>query len=319
MLSPKVKFLLNNARLAPSSHNSQPWSFKVGENYIEVYADPKRRLKEGDKEGRMLFVSLGCLITNLKVAADYLGLNYNFDYSHDVIRMNFAGEKEKSGKYFEAITEKRSNRNRYKDDPLSLDDLKELENLNQDDGLKINFVTDGNLKSRIAEISSQAMKEIMSNRAFRKELAYWLRTNLSWKRDGMPGSGHGMPLLVSFIAPFILRHIDVSKVEAIKERKRIMNFPAVSIISSKENNQSGWLKVGELLEMVLLAANSKGIDSAIRVASIENPAARDKLKDMLNLTDFSPQMLFGLGYAVKTAPHSPRRKLEELLSPIIKS
>ena len=317
MISPKVKFLLDQARLAPSSHNSQPWSFKIGEDHLDIYADLKRKLKEGDKEGRMLFVSLGCLITNLKLAADHLGLIYDFDYLPGQLnlaaRMNLGGEKERSGKYFEAISEKRSTRNRYKDTPLAHSDLEGLKNLNQDKGLKIDFITDQNLKLRIAEISSRAMKEIMSKREFRRELASWLRNNLTLKRDGMPGNGHGMSLIVSFIAPFILQRINVSEVEAKKEKMRIMNFPAVGIISSTQNNQIGWLKTGELLQLILLAAHSMGIDSAIRVASIENPEARQKLRIALNLADSSPQMLFGLGYGERSAPRSPRRKLEDMI------
>ncbi|MBI2450682.1 MAG: nitroreductase family protein [Candidatus Nealsonbacteria bacterium] len=313
----EIKSLLHYGVLAPSSHNSQPWAFKIGENNLEIYADFKRKLKEGDKDGRMLFVSLGCLITNLKIAADYLGLAYDFNYLSEptglAAIMNFRGEKEKSEKYFKAIAERRSNRNRYKDMLIPEPNLKELENLNCEKSLRINFITGQELKSKIAEISSQAMGQAMSNRNFRRELASWLRTNLTMKKDGMPGNGHGISLLVSFIAPFILRHVNVSKVEAKKEKKRIMNFPAVGIISSKENNPASWLKTGELLEMILLAAQSRGIDSAIRVAAIENQEAREKLKNALNLKGFLPQMLFGLGYAEKEAPHSPRRKIEDFI------
>ena len=56
--SEQLKFLLNYAILAPSSHNTQPWLFKiVGDNTIELYADRTRGLplvdpvysKDGEK------------------------------------------------------------------------------------------------------------------------------------------------------------------------------------------------------------------------------------------------------------------------------
>ena len=321
MISANIKILLAYGALAPSSHNSQPWLFRVGEKYIEIYADPKRRLVEADKEGRMLFVALGCLITNLKIAADSFGLSHSLTYfvssgSNLVARMNFLGEKNKTNEnYLRAISERRSNRNKYKNRPIPEDLLGALKDLNHDEGLKIDFVVEPELKSQIAGISSRAMGKIMSHSPFRQELAHWLRTNITRKKDGMPGSGHGMPLIVSFVAPHILRHVDVSKVEAKKERKRIMNFPAVGVISSKGNHPQQWLKVGELLEMILLAAQSNSIDSAIRVASIEDQIARNELKQALGLHDFEPQILFGLGYAEKPAPHSPRRRIENYILP----
>ncbi len=223
MISEKIKILLECGVLAPSSHNSQPWLFSVGERYLEIYADPKRRLVEADKKGRMLFVALGCLITNLKIAADFLGLSYSLTYdasgaSNLVARMNFLGEKKKTNEnYFRAISERRSNRNKYKNKPIPEDVLKALKDLNHDEGLKIDFGVKPALKSQIADISSRAMGKIMSRSPFRQELARWLRTNITRKKDGMPGSGHGMSLMVSFIAPHILRHVDVSKVEAKKE------------------------------------------------------------------------------------------------------
>lgn len=324
----EIKLLLKYGILAPSSHNSQPWSFKIGNKYLEIYADLNRRLKESDKDGRMLFMALGCLITNFKIAADYFSFDYTVEYPPIDLtsprfiltaKINFHGKE--TGKsqntdicnYFEAISERRSNRNKYKDEPIPADGLADLENINKDGDLRTDFVSNKELKSQIAEISSQAMGQVMSDCYFRRELAYWLRTNLSLKKDGMPGNGHCMSLPISFIAPFILRYVDVSKVEAKKEKMRIINFPTVGIISSIESNPGNWLKVGELLEKILLAAQSKGIDSVIRVASIEFAESREKLKNILNLKNFIPQMLFGLGYAQKEAPHSPRREIKEVI------
>lgn len=46
----KLRFLLNFAVLAPSSHNSQPWRFEVGEGMIKIFPDLSRRLPESDKK-----------------------------------------------------------------------------------------------------------------------------------------------------------------------------------------------------------------------------------------------------------------------------
>lgn len=318
----QLKFLLNYAILAPSSHNTQPLLFKIGDDFIEIHADFNRRLKYSDKEGRMIYISFGCALANIEIAADYFEMNYKIEYNqmlndlkNPAARIIFNNDGRKmaaSGRLFGVIVKRHSNRNRYQDKPIPEEYLKEFRNYNKEQDLKINFISDKILKDKISQISSEAMGKVMSDKNFRRELAFWLRSNLTKKFDGMPGNGHNMSLIISLLAPHILRNINVSKVEAKKERRKILNMAAVGIISSKENNPLAWIKTGELLEKILLSAALKGIDCVIRVASIEEPEARKKLRQTLNI-DFMPQMLFGLGYAEKKAPLSPRRPVEDFL------
>ena len=59
--SEKLKFLIRYAILAPSSHNTQPWLFRIREeNTIEIYADPARQLKVADRDEREMHISIGC-------------------------------------------------------------------------------------------------------------------------------------------------------------------------------------------------------------------------------------------------------------------
>ena len=76
----KLKFLLNYAILAPSSHNTQPWKFSIKGNSIEVYADLTRQLSEVDPENRELYTSIGCAIANLLIAAEHFGFGYKLEY-----------------------------------------------------------------------------------------------------------------------------------------------------------------------------------------------------------------------------------------------
>ena len=63
----------------------------------------------------------------------------------------------------------------------------------------------------------------------------------------------------------------------------------------------------------MLSAKNKGVDSAIMVAIIEIKEARENLRKFLNLGEFKPQIFFGLGFAKKEAPHSPRRPINDIL------
>ena len=69
--------------LAPSSHNTQPWKFRIESNRIDLFMDEERWLKVCDGDQRELHISLGCCLENLLVAADHFGLGHQVEYLPD--------------------------------------------------------------------------------------------------------------------------------------------------------------------------------------------------------------------------------------------
>jgi hypothetical protein len=65
--------LLAAAIAAPSIHNTQPWLFHIGNDTVDVYADPTRQLTEQDPDGRAMVISCGAAVLNVRVAAEHLG------------------------------------------------------------------------------------------------------------------------------------------------------------------------------------------------------------------------------------------------------
>jgi hypothetical protein len=71
----QMRFLVRFAILAPSSHNSQPWEFRVTSEGVEVFADRGRGLPAIDPDERELLMSVGAAITNFRVAAAHFGFD----------------------------------------------------------------------------------------------------------------------------------------------------------------------------------------------------------------------------------------------------
>ena len=65
--------LVRYASLAASGHNTQPWSFRLLENAIEIRPDFTRRTPVVDPDDHHLYVSLGCALENLSIAASATG------------------------------------------------------------------------------------------------------------------------------------------------------------------------------------------------------------------------------------------------------
>jgi hypothetical protein len=61
------------ALLAPSVHNTQPWTFVVHDRSLEIHADAGRQLTVLDPRGRQLAISCGCALFNAQVAVAAAG------------------------------------------------------------------------------------------------------------------------------------------------------------------------------------------------------------------------------------------------------
>src|SRR2546423_14501831 len=71
MISVKATLLrraATRAIQAPSIHNTQPWTFVLSDETLEIHVDPERRLNVLDPRGRQLVISCGCALFNARVA-----------------------------------------------------------------------------------------------------------------------------------------------------------------------------------------------------------------------------------------------------------
>jgi hypothetical protein len=61
--------LVGAAILAANGHNVQPWRFRVGQDHLDLFGDPRRRTGAMDPIDRELWIGLGCALENLVLAA----------------------------------------------------------------------------------------------------------------------------------------------------------------------------------------------------------------------------------------------------------
>lgn len=75
-----VREILETARLAPSSYNSQPWRFVAYENRIHVFS--KRPVVQNGTFGKFTELNLGIMFANVMIAAEEIWVDL------DLIRLN---------------------------------------------------------------------------------------------------------------------------------------------------------------------------------------------------------------------------------------
>lgn len=317
----KLTFLLNFAVLAPSSHNSQPWAFSVEKNSILVYAEPKRRLKVGDKDSRFLFISLGCAIANIVIAADYYGLSTKITYTPDssdelAAILSFGKiqkEVDKNDKHLVfAICHRSVNREKYEPKLPPQSFLEEVGILGNSQ-LSIDIISGQSIKEKLADIVVDSAVEVMEDSNFRVELSHYVKTNITKSKVGIPAFGMGIPTLISLIVPALVKYFNMDKVSQNSFRNLLKNFtPIFVVLSTKTDKKTDWIKVGETYQKIALLAEQKNIKTAIWGAPTITEKYSKKIQNVLG-NHFRPQIFFRMGYSKKNQPHSPRLSVSEVL------
>ncbi len=86
VLAGHAQYLIATAARAPSVHNSQPWLFRVGQDAVELWSDPRRRTWS-DTSGREMLISCGAALFGLRLALRSLGVQPTVELLPDPSRL----------------------------------------------------------------------------------------------------------------------------------------------------------------------------------------------------------------------------------------
>lgn len=329
-ISEKIQFLIGYGILAPSTHNTQPWQFKIDGSRLYINADPDISLPEGDPAGRNLQISLGACVTNILVAAESFGLKATCHWSEDVILLSFQEQAKPEGMskdLLRAITDRYSSKMPYMAKPLKKSHLEGILAVKAPKGCSLTVVTDKDQIKDLATIHESAILEYSNNRAFFTELAKWLRPSNSKAHDGMPGFVIGLSSLQSKVLKPAVKNLKPTvKILAKKDKQAILSSSAVAFITTSGNKPQEWFNAGCYYEALALKSTSLGISTSPLVAMIEQSKQKDISARKIDLSGH-PQMFFRVGYSNHKPYHTPRRnqsmsgitKAQQRLSKIIKT
>jgi hypothetical protein len=314
----QMKALLRYAVLAPSGPNTQPWKFSIKHNEISLIADFSRSLPSVDPTDRTLYISHGCLLTNLLIAAEHFGFEYDVKCLPDgiygdrtaAIQLSKKAANPRFPDLFREITKRHTNRKSFEKRAIEEEKLKELKDCVKKDGFKLDILTDDEGKTKMADILARAHKIQLGNKAFRKELANWIRPNTSDAKDGLPGYSFGYSDFESFFGSFIFGTFDMSNSRASIETSYMKASSAVAVLSTESEDKLTWMKTGVLFETLFLIATRLDVRFDLFSQPIAIPELRQEMAQILK-TKY-PQILIRMGYA-EPSKHTPRRTVEDVL------
>ncbi|WP_038053419.1 nitroreductase family protein [Thioalkalivibrio sp. ALJ1] len=311
-IDPVIREWLCLAGQAPSSHNTQPWRFRVDRAGVEVWTDPARSLPVNDPTGRERIISCGCAVLNLRVAAaaDGQGLNVRPEQAGDgpfvrLLTGHHGGpDRQKLAPLRDWIGARHSWRGRFRPDPPSADIITTLVQTARQEGVWLRPVTEPEQRREVAELIRSATAAQWKNPAWRRELAHWMRA--ASRGDGLP-----VGRFSGGLTRWSVRHLVSARAMARGEARAARATPVLLALGTGIEGPMQWLTAGQALQRVLLEAARHGLCARYLNQPIQQAEWRPKLAERLG--GGQPQMLFALGRPEGTPRPTPRRPLEALL------
>ncbi len=312
----RLRFLLGYAILAPSSHNTQPWRFRISAATLDLLADRGRALPVVDPEDRALVISCGAALGHLRVAAEALGEALRVTLLPDPSKPDLLARIEAEGPcpvhrhaLLHAITARRTTRAAFTPEPLPEALLHATTAATA--GVTLHWRTHPADRHAIAELIAEGDRAQMSNPGFRGELAAWIHSRRAASRDGMSGAAFGMPDLLSFVGALAIRSFDMGAGQAAHDMALADGSPALVVITTPGDTPADWLAAGEALGRTVLTLTAAGLKHSYLNQPIEVPNLRPQLARLLNTTEH-PQILLRTGHGPEVPP-SVRRPVAEVL------
>jgi nitroreductase len=304
---------IEQAIRAPSSHNTQPWLFRVRAGAVEVHADHSRALPVNDPHNRELHISCGAALFNLEVAAARAGVGTNTtslpdpsNLSH-LATVSLGGEPDATlGTLADAIPKRRSTREAFEERPLPSGLGAALVALgDRHAGCHVTLVETTDRREEVARLIAEGDKAQFDNPDWRRELAHWMRPRSA-------GDGLTTPGLVGPAVRTAVRHLDLGGFTAGTDESLARNAQILAVFWSDGDEPRAWLETGRLLEDVSLRAGLADVQTGYLNQPCQVAELRPRLRETLGIQGF-PQLVVRFGHAPAVDELKPRRPVGDVV------
>ena len=309
--------LVRYATLAPSSHNSQCWKFKIGDRRISILPDLTRRCPVVDPDDHHLSVSLGCAAENLIQAAQAHGLHADADFApaSGGIEVLLSPTTAAPTPLFDAIPRRQSSRSEYDRRPLAAGTLTTLARAGSGAGIDVLMFTGVAEMEKLLEFVIAANSAQMSDPAFVQELKGWMRFSddeALESRDGLFARASGNPALPRWLGNVLFKFFYTAAAENQKIAKQLRSSAGVAIFSCKIDDKPHWLEIGRAYQRFALQATALGIRNALINQPVEVASLRQSFASFLGIGGRRPDLVVRFGYGAEM-PRSLRRPIDAVL------
>ena len=310
---PPLQALVQAATLAPSSHNTQPWLFRLEGQVIELLADRTRALPVNDPDDRELTISCGCALLNLRVAAAAAGLQAQVEPWPDAadtdllarVRLAPGGADPAVAALQAAMAERRTYRECFAATAVDPMALRSLVDTVHSEAASLAVLDTADQRLGAAALVAEGDAMLWANPSWWRELAAWMHPRRR-------GDGLTLPALAIPVAQMVVRTFDMGHGVAAKDRQLADESPVLAVLTTVGDNPRDWLAAGQALQRLLLLGVQLGLQASYLNQPVQVATLRPKLQQLTGRPGYA-QLLLRIGAPKATLPAAPRRPLADVL------
>jgi hypothetical protein len=326
------------AVLAASPHNSQPWQFRLGENQMELFADPRRTIGTIDPLLREQQIGTGCALENLIVAAERTGLGIAEllldpePNTNRIATIKFLPCPVRASYLYDAIPHRHTNRGPYLPNrPIPGTLLNQMQRLNLEaETVRLVIWVDAASKQKIRELIVSASEALVADREQSRDSAQWYRSNgadINRYRDGVTLDAQGLSPFVSAVSKLLPapseRFADHLFLKRTKDVHCGPGATFATIAGRAPLSKETRVRIGRLWQRIHLWGTANGLamqplnqvhERIDREATTHiAPVFTGELSGLVAQPGWDGAFSFRMGYAQQRAKPSPRRDLADFL------
>src|SRR6202049_536696 len=174
--------LVRAAVLATNAHNTQPWLFRVSADRIDLYAAPDRNIGAIDSLRREMYISLGCALENLALAAVAHGFAPAVQVMPDpsdqtfVARIDLTPGRDAASPLYAAIPARHTDRALYSSQMVAPETLKAMQALIDPPDVSLVWFTGTEEIRAFSDLTLRATEAIIADPAQAADDFAWYRT-----------------------------------------------------------------------------------------------------------------------------------------------
>ncbi len=304
---------IQRAVQAPSSHNTQPWVFRVGARRIDLRADRSRSLPVNDPSDRELIISCGCALLNLRLAVAAAGYDYQIelfpegDASDRLARLTVRGggagstEERDLARFIE---QRRTHRKPFRNRPVEPSAVAALVAAAHVEQAWLRPISTDAVRQETAGLVAQGDAAQWADARWRGELAAWMRPRRA-------GDGLTIPALSVPVTRWVVRTFNMGQRTGAHDKQLAATAPLLAVLGTAADDRRSWLRAGQALARVLLTACGQGLQASYLNQPLQVAALRPRLQQLVG--EGFPQIVLRLGCPTAAIPAAPRRPVADVI------
>ena len=340
----QLQFLLRYAVLAQSYYNTQPWEFSIEDSQINLYTKESRWLKTADPDKRELYLSVGCALENLLIAAEH------FRFGHQISRFPEANNENwvarviittisqstalRSPALFDAITKRHTHHHRFDTRPLQEPHLQTIRKYLTEEDIWLEITDDRNIMDKVAKYAAHANTISFADSRFVDEVKQRIGEGVFGKAQHPSDSDSGQintqkttqkkaQKTTQKTSQQISQKAATQKqtgqtlVKRVNQQEQeiLKSAPSIAVLSSPFDNHMTHVIAGQIFEKLCLEAALLGVRCLPLNQLIEVPESRNSVNELFPHLKGKPLVVFAMGYGEEETQQqwTPRLTFDQVL------